>query len=89
MTITIELPAATEEQLRAQARAMGKNISTFVVEAVQARLALAKLQLKDILAPVHADFKRSGMSEADLDAILQTLLEEVRSERRMPRGPSA
>ena len=58
MTITINLPPATEEQLRAQAAATGKNISTLVVEAVEARLALAQLRLKDILAPVHAEFRR-------------------------------
>ncbi|HEX5443942.1 MAG TPA: hypothetical protein VFW87_08950 [Pirellulales bacterium] len=49
MTITIDLPPATEEQLRAQAEATGKNISTLVVEAVEARLALAQLPFKDIL----------------------------------------
>jgi hypothetical protein len=40
MTITIDLPPATEALLRAQAEAMGKNISALVVEAVEARLAL-------------------------------------------------
>jgi len=82
MTITIDLPPATEEQLRAQAKATGKNISTLVLEAVQARLALAQLQFKDILAPVHGDFARSGMTDHDLDALLEDSLEKVRSERR-------
>lgn len=82
MTITINLPPAAEEQLRAQAEATGKNISMLVVEAVEARLALAHLHFKDILGPVHAEFERSGMSEADLDALLQASLEEARSEER-------
>lgn len=89
MTITIELPAATEERLRAQATATGKNISTFVVEAVEARLALAQLQLKDILAPVHAEFKQSGMSATELDTLLETAIKEVRSERSTHRSSSA
>jgi predicted DNA-binding protein len=55
MTITINLPPATEERLRAQVEATGKNISTLVVEAVKARLSLAQLSLQGILGPVHAD----------------------------------
>lgn len=53
MTITISLPPATEERLRAQSEATGKNIGTLVVEAVEARLSLAQLRLRDILAPVR------------------------------------
>jgi hypothetical protein len=86
MTITINLPPAAEEQLRAQAAATGKNISTLVAEAVEARLALAQLQLKDILAPVHAEFEQSGMSDAELHALLQASLDEVRSEQRSSPG---
>ncbi len=89
MTITITLPPATEERLRAQSEATGKNISTLVVEAVEARLSLARLSLRDILAPAHADFHGSGMTEAELDALLQGSVDEARSERRSPPGPSA
>lgn len=88
MTITINLPPATEEQLRAQAAATGKNISTLVVEAVEARLALAQLRLKDILAPVHAEFHRSGMTAAELNAFLEESLDKARSERRSHPGSS-
>jgi predicted transcriptional regulator len=80
MSITINLPPATEEQLRAQAEATGKNISTLIVEAVEARLALAQLRLKDILAPVHAEFRRSGMTENELTTLLEDSLEKARTE---------
>ena len=43
MTIAINLPREAEEQLLAQAAATGENVSTRVVEAVEARLALAQL----------------------------------------------
>ncbi|HQU41357.1 MAG: hypothetical protein B7Z73_00095 [Planctomycetia bacterium 21-64-5] len=89
MTITINLPPAAEEQLRAQAEATGKNISMLVVEAVEARLALAQLQFKDILAPVHAEFDQSGMSDAELNALLESSLDEVRSEQRSAPGSRA
>ena len=89
MTITITLPPATEEQLRAQAEATGKNISTLVVEAVEAKLSLAKLSLRDILGPVHADFQESGMSQAELDTLLEDSLAKARSERRSKPGSPA
>ena len=89
MTITITLPPATEERLRAQAEATGKNISTLVVEAVEARLALSQLGLRDILSPAHADFHRSGMTEGELDTLLQDSLDETRSERKSTPGMCA
>lgn len=82
MTITITLTPETEERLRAQSEATGKNISTLVEEAVEARLSLAQLSLRDILAPAHTDFQRSGMTQGELDALLQESVDEVRSERR-------
>ena len=89
MTITITLPPATEERLKAQAEATGKNISTLVVEAVEARLSLSQLSLRDILAPAHGDFQRSGMTEGELDELLQNSFDEARSERKSTPGPSA
>jgi hypothetical protein len=69
--------------------ATGKSISTLVVEAVEARLALTQLRFKDILAPVHAEFRRSGMSAAELNTLLEESLEKARSERRSHPGSAA
>jgi hypothetical protein len=60
MTITNTLPPATEERLKAQAEATGKNICTLVVEAVEARLSLAQFSLRDVLAPASDHVARSG-----------------------------
>jgi hypothetical protein len=88
MTITITFPPATEARLRAEAQAAGKDVSTFVIEAVEARLALAKQSLRDILGPLHEDFRSSGMTEAELDTLLRETLAESRAERRSRPGPS-
>lgn len=80
---------ATEQQRRAHAEATGKNISAFVVEAVEARLALAQLRIQDILAPANAELRRSGMSEADHNSLLEESLEKARSERRSHPGSAA
>ena len=54
-----------------------------MVEAVEARLSLSQMRPHGILAPVHEDFRKSGMTEAELD----TLLTEERSEARAERPP--
>jgi hypothetical protein len=87
MTITITLPAATEARLRAEAEATGKDPGTLVLEAVEARLWLAKLRLRDVLGPVHEDFRKGGMTEAELDALHRDTLSEARLERK-PAGDS-
>jgi len=81
MTITITLPPTTEQLLRQQAQATGKDINTLIVEAIEARLTLAQLRLRDILTRVHEDFHKSGMSQDELDARLSEALAEVRSQR--------
>jgi len=89
MTIEITLPPATEERLRAQAEATGKNINTLVTEAVEARLSLAQLSLRDILAPAHGDFQQNGLTDEDLEALLKSSLDAVRSERKTGPGSPA
>ena len=89
MTITIELPAAVEEKLRAHAAAAGKNIEAVVVEAVEAKLTLSKISLRQILAPVHEDFKKSGMTEPELDDLLQDSISETRASRHTQSDQSA
>jgi len=89
MTITITLPPGIEQRLRAQAEATGKAIGTLVVEAVVSRLALANLSLKEILGPVHDDFRQSGMNEGELDTLLQESLDQARSDRKPLSGSSA
>jgi len=86
MTITVTLPPATEERLRAQAKATGKDISELVLEAVEARLSLAELGLRAILAPVHEDFRKSGMTESELESLLNETLAEARAERKHRPG---
>jgi hypothetical protein len=41
MTVTISLPPETEQKLRAQAAATGKDVPTIVREAVEEKLAAA------------------------------------------------
>jgi hypothetical protein len=82
MTLTINLPSATVEKLQAHATACGTDVDTVVREALEAKLALGGASLRDIMAPVHEDFRKSGMSEDDLDRLIQEALADARAAKR-------
>jgi hypothetical protein len=87
MTITVNLPAATVEKLQAQAGASGKDIETFVREAVEAKLALSGLSFREILEPIHREVEASGISEAELDDVVDREVAALRAERKASRTP--
>lgn len=82
MTLTINLPLATLEQLKAEAQATGKDVETVVREAVNAKLARRKRTFAEILKPIHDAVDASGMSEDEVHALIDTEVKAVRAERR-------
>jgi len=85
-TITIEFPPETERRLRARAAASGRDISTFIREAVEEKLEERKATISEILAPIHQEFRESGMSAAELDSLLEREISAARQERRLKHG---
>jgi hypothetical protein len=85
MTITINLPQATVEKLEAQAAASGKDVETFVREAVEVKLAASGRSLQEILAPVHEEFRKSGLTEAELETLVDDAVAETRAAQRATR----
>src|SRR5438132_1365376 len=63
MTITIELPPATLEKLKAEAQATGKDVQTFVREAVEAKLARRQQTFAEILKPIHDVVQAADVEE--------------------------
>jgi hypothetical protein len=86
MTLSIELPLATIQKLEAEAAASGKDVETLVREAVEVKLAVAGRSFREIMAPVHEDFRRSGMTGEQLDSLIDEAVQDARSERRAPRN---
>jgi hypothetical protein len=82
VTITITLPPDTEQRLLARAAASGKDVHTWVREVIEEKLQTPKPTFAEVLAPVHADFRNSGMTAAQLDTLLEETIAEVRDERR-------
>ncbi len=89
MTLMIDLPAEMERKLLARAAATGKDVATLVREAVEEKLRTPLPTFAEILAPVHEDFRRSGMTEAELDTLLEGALAEARKERRARQGEAS
>jgi hypothetical protein len=85
MTITVDFPPATLERLQAEAQASGKDVETFVREAVEQKLARRNRTFAEILKPIHDAVDASGMSETDVDDLLEGELRAARAERRASR----
>jgi plasmid stability protein len=85
MTITLNLPPATVEKLHAQAAAHGKDVETFVREAVEAKLVVSGLSFREILGPLHREVQASGISEKELEALADEAVAEARTARNAPR----
>ena len=86
MTITINLPPATLDQLKAEAQATGKDVETVVREAVESKLARRKRTFAEILKPVHDAVEESGMSEDDVNALMDKEMRAARTERRSQKA---
>ena len=82
MTITLELPTEMEHELLAQAAASGKDVGTLIREAVAEKLHGSLLTFAQVLSPVHEEFRKSGMTTAELDSLLEQELAGARKERR-------
>ena len=86
MTITVNLPPATIEQLEAEAAATGKDVEKLVREAVQTKLARRKQTFAEVLKPIHDAVDESGMSEEEVQTLLDKELKAVRKDRGSSQG---
>jgi hypothetical protein len=84
MVITIELTKEQEAQLLDQAARRGEEPAQFVHELVARSLQPAPT-LSEILAPFRQQVEESGVTDAELDE----LIEEARNEAYQARQASA
>ena len=85
MTITIRLTPEDEEALRERASLSGQGVADYV-QRVISRHIHAPATLAEILAPVRRQFAESGMSEDELDALVEDAREEVWREKQAGRA---
>ena len=80
MMLSIDIAPQTEQRLRQQAEAAGKDVRQYVSEIVT-QLA-SKPALEEILAPLRKRFAESGITEEELIADITEAQAEYRKQKR-------
>jgi len=94
MTITINLPAETEERLRLLAAKCGQTIDGYVRQVLEQEVLgvnvgapsstpsiSARLLSDEALAPFREEVAKSGMTDEEIRAFFEEVREEVHQEK--------
>ena len=71
MTLTIHVPKNVGTELEEKARNQGKDVSSYIEGLIEKDIDRRKT-LDEILAPIRKNFADSGMTEDDLDALIES-----------------
>jgi dienelactone hydrolase len=87
MVLTVELPAATERRLAERAARAGTTAAALVLDLIERELAPAKEPtVAEIMAPFAKEFADSGMTEEQLDALVEEARQEAWDAKRGPKS---
>ena len=78
--LQVPLSPDTEALLRQRAAARGEDVSTYAAQLLQN--ALNERSADELLAPFRKQIEESGVSDEELDAMFESLREEVWQEHR-------
>ena len=85
MILSFPISAEAEAKLVAKARAAGVDVETFAARTIE-RVAL-RPTLHEALSPLRFSFEQSGMSEAELTELLESVKHDQRAARRAGEAP--
>lgn len=71
MTLTIQVPENIGAILKEKAENQGKDVAEYVGNLIEKDIDSNKT-LDEILAPIRKNFAESGMTEEDLDALIES-----------------
>ena len=74
------LPTGTKDAIEEIARDAGKSGEEYLRTVIQAEI-LSHQPFDEILAPIRESFKASGMTEDELDALVEETREKVHQEQ--------
>jgi hypothetical protein len=83
-TETIEitgLPQGTREAIRELSQSKGKSTDEYLRTLIEAEL-LSQQSFAEILAPIREGFRKSGMTEEQLDALFAEARQKVHQEEQ-------
>ena len=81
MTVTIELPPELEKTLRQQAAKSGQDVGTFVLQALQEKIARART-FDEICAPFAQAVEATGITDEEFDRFFEEVREEAWQDRQ-------
>ncbi len=79
-SVELNLPTHLLTQIDALAAANGKDRSAVIVELLQKDLPLPALAA--VVGPLHEHFRQSGMTEEEVDTLIEEEVKAMRAERR-------
>lgn len=79
-TLTIQVPQKINAILEETAKNKGKNVAEYVEDLIEKDIERRR-NLDEILAPLRKDFADSKMTEADLDALIESERQAMWEER--------
>lgn len=80
MTLTISVPPNIGALLKEKAKNEGKDVAEYVEDLIEKDVDRAQT-LDEILAPIRRNFAESGMTEEDLDALVESERQAMREEK--------
>ena len=83
-TETIEitgLPEGTREAIKQLSRSKGKSAGEYLRTLIEAEV-LSEHTFGEILAPIREGFRKSGMTEEQLDALFEEARQKVHQEKQ-------
>jgi len=80
MSTTITIPTELEEKIAGRAATQGKDVEQFALEALSR--AVETPSLRELFADVREEMNASGLREEELDASIESAVNEVRKQRR-------
>jgi hypothetical protein len=86
MTLTLHLSEEDARKLVERAQNSGSDISGYVTRLIE-RDIHPRASIAEVLAPIRQQFDESGMSDDDLDALVQEAREEVWNDKQAHLNP--
>lgn len=80
MSVVLELEPEVEETLKKRAAARGSKFSVYLQNLLKEQASARSYE--EVMAPVWDAFEKSGMTEEQLDELIDREVKAVRAERR-------
>ena len=82
LSVLVPLPSALARAIDSLAEKRGQDRVQFIVSFLQEQLDRPAPLFEEMIAPIADDFRRSGMTEEDLDALVEQERQAMWDEKR-------